>query len=524
MNNKSKKKYDLIEIFEKKVETYPNKIAIIFSNNQKITYSELNGKANQLANVLISNKLSHGDVLCISGEKNINTYATILACLKIGIIYSIYDPKSPVERLKKIFAKCRPKGVIINKNEIELKKIIKNNKEINLIINNSISDNELINYSKNFITNYSKFDSSSAAYIMFTSGSTGVPKGALISRNNLEVFISWCLKKYQINKDDVISGVNPLYFDNSVFDLYSSIFNGATLLSISENIVKKPHELIQILDKHKCTQLFSVPSLFIYMSTLRAFTKTNLIYMKRIIFGGEGYPKIKLKQIYDLYYKRISFINVYGPTECTCICSAYYIEKKDLEDEIGLPPIGNIGKHFDYVLLDEETNESRADYGELCLIGPCVGQGYYNDTERTNEVFVSCKHSNNYEKMYKTGDLLRYDEKLNKLYFVSRKDNQIKHMGYRIELDEIEAACNSIEYVNEAAAFHGQINNISNICLAISSDQSINEKDLKKKLKKIIPEYMIPSKIQFFQVLKKNANGKIDRVKIKKMFNFDQVI
>ena len=443
----------------------------------------------------------------------------ILACLKLGLIYSFYDPKSPDKRLKKIFSKCKPKFLLaetipnfVNSDSA------KNYLQCHLPNEDKVFKKLIKTYSRDDLKETRNVSSSNGAYIMFTSGSTGFPKGALISHSNLNNFINWTKDTFNIQPSDRSTNLNPLFFDNSVFDFYSSIFNGASLVIFQEEDLIHPKNLIKKIDSLRCTQWFSVPSLLIYVNTLKAFKVSNMKFMKKIIFGGEGYPKTKLKKLYELYSKRIKFHNVYGPTECTCMCSSYEIKDKDFKTLKGLPPLGKIADNFGYLILDDDKPVKDNKEGELCLLGPCVGKGYYNDRARTRKVFTQNPAHNLFqEKIYRTGDIVIKKNDRN-LYFLSRKDNQIKHMGYRIELEEIESAANRLHYVNESVAFHGFINNISSIHLVVSISKAIDITVLKKDLRKFLPTYMIPSEITKTDFLLKNPNGKIDRKGIKKLY------
>lgn len=246
---------------------------------------------------------------------------------------------------------------------------------------------------------------------------------------------------------------------------------------------------------------------------MRALRKNKLTHLKRFIFGGEGYPKAKLKELYDLYGDRITFYNVYGPTECACMCSAYIISKNDLKDLYGFAPLGQIALNFDYLILDgNEKIVSEGEVGELCLLGPNVGLGYYNDPERTSMSFVQNPSNKIYKEiMYKTGDLVLYNPYDNNIYIKGRKDYQIKHMGYRIELEEIENALNQLDYVDQAAAIHVVRNNLSKIFGIVQLNAKIEETKLREDLENIIPSYMIPTNFYFEKILPKNANGKLDR-------------
>ena len=218
-----------------------------------------------------------------------------------------------------------------------------------------------------------------------------------------------------------MSNLNPLHFDNSVFDIYSALFSGSSLIPFTKEEVANPQTLINKLDNMKCTSWFSVPSLLIYLDIVKVFNIKNMIYLKKIIFGGEGYPKPKLKKIFDIYANRIDFYNVYGPTEGTCICSNYKISSCDFNSLEGFVPLGKLNENFSYLMLDEE-NKSVEDskIGELCISGPNIALGYYNDLERTKQVFVQNPYNNEFsEIIYKTGDLVRYNSDDKNLYFNS---------------------------------------------------------------------------------------------------------
>jgi len=244
------------------------------------------------------------------------------------------------------------------------------------------------------------------------------------------------------------------------------------------------------------------------------------MHIKRFIFGGEGYPKAKLKKLFDTYGDQAEIHNVYGPTECTCICSSYQLSSTDFEDLKCLPPLGKMSDNFAYLILDENNKKVNDDeIGELCLLGPNVGKGYYNDQERTDSSFIQNPYNKNYsELLYKTGDLVRFNPEDEKIYIHGRKDNQIKHMGYRIELEEVEAALSCISYVSQSAVLQSRPRGLSQLLAVVSINNDVQEQQLREDLKKIIPDYMIPSVFYFEEYLPKNQNGKIDRIKLYKKY------
>ncbi len=180
----------------------------------------------------------------------------------------------------------------------------------------------------------------------------------------------------------------------------------------------------------------------------------------------------------------------------------------------GFSPLGKMIPNFSYLILDENNKQVLDnEIGDLCLLGPNVGEGYYNDLSRTQVSFVQNPYNNNYtEIMYKTGDLVRYNSKDGKIYILGRKDNQIKHMGYRIELEEIETALSRLDYISEAIVLHGSNKGFSQIVAVVSTENSEVATDIRNDLKQIIPDYMIPTTFHKVNELPKNANGKIDRV------------
>ena len=512
--------YNLAIRFQEVADNFSQRTALWFNEGETYNYADLNRRVNRLARLLLGKNLGAGDVVCIAGVKNIQTFSLMLACLKIGVIYSIFDPDSPSERLRKIFSTCQPRltamdGDLLNKfgetlTGLNIPPI--NMDELDTLARDLDSSN---------LADARNVTSAHPAYIMFTSGSTGMPKGAVMTHAGVLNLIEWARETYSILPDDILTNVNPLYFDNSVFDFYSSIFNGACLVPFSKHEARNPKMLVEKIDAADCTLWFSVPSLLIFLQTMKATDGKYLRSIKKFIFGGEGYPKPKLKALYDVYSNTSEFFNVSGPTECTCICSSYKITAEDFRDLQGFPPLGSIAPNFSYLILDDENKKvADGELGELCLLGPNVGLGYYNDPERSSRVFIQNPYNPMFrEIMYKTGDLVRLEPADGKLYIHGRKDNQIKHMGYRIELEEIENALHQIEYVLEAVTIHSFRGEASRlIAVAAVGRDVVNEDQLRRDLRNLIPDYMIPSAFYFEENLPKNPNGKVDRKRIREKY------
>ncbi|MBS1490471.1 MAG: amino acid adenylation domain-containing protein [Bacteroidetes bacterium] len=504
--------YNLGLAFNHIVERHPTKTALQFPNGSAYTFSVLHQYSNQMARFLLSSGLKPGHVVAIFNEKSIQAYALMLACLKTGIIYTNLDAASPWARLEKIINTCAPSAIFLEHTDDCLFQSIQNHSPSVALykLHDTLFSEKIGTQEKTHLAESAGITGNHPAYIMFTSGSTGFPKGAVMSHANVLNFIAWGQTTFDVTPHDIFTNANPIYFDNSVFDFYVSIFNGASLVPLGHDLVKQPKALVEAINQSGCTIWFSVPSLLVYLLTTKALSATDFKTVTRISFGGEGFPKNKLKQLFEMVGHRITLFNVYGPTECTCICSSYIISEKDFENMQELAPLGFLAPNFSYEIISADP--AHPDTGELALIGPCVGLGYYNDPDRTARSFVPNSKTAYHQIMYKTGDLVEKAAN-GYLHFRGRVDNQVKHMGYRIELEEIEAAFSTLSYVNEVGVIYEKLNaELGQIKAFVSvSKKEVDKNSVLNDLKQLLPSYMIPRVITLLEVLPKNANGKIDR-------------
>lgn len=506
--------YNVGIAFARIASTASARTAIRFPSGADASYAELNRLANRLAAVLLERGLRRRDVIGIVHTKSIACYAAMLAALKIGAAYVNLDDQNPPARLKHILDTAKP-AIVVGETIPELLRAAFDAAGATPIDMSDDSFRAAVDAAPaSEPEGMSLVTGSDPAYIMYTSGSTGVPKGAMMTHANILNFGAWTGARFGITENDVLTNVNPMYFDNSVFDFYGSMLNGAALAPVARETLAEPAEVLAQVERAGATIWFSVPSLLIYLTTMKLLQPQRLPSIRAFVFGGEGYPKQELRRLFATYGSRSRLINVYGPTECTCICSAWDVTERDLADDEGLVTLGPIAENFSMLVLDGDRAVEPGGVGELCLLGPQVGLGYANDPERTAAAFrPNPLHDRWREIMYRTGDLVRLGPDGRRLDFVGRKDNQIKHMGYRIELEEIEAALNGIDGIAQSAVLQKTGRRGQKVLVAyVAASDGANESGLREKLQGFLPPYMIPQRFEIHPSLPKNANGKVDRV------------
>jgi D-alanine--poly(phosphoribitol) ligase subunit 1 len=493
----------------------PHQPALRLASGTITTYRELDDDANRLAAVFSSRGLRRRDVLGIVHTKTPLSYAAMLAALKLGAAYVNLDDQNPPPRLAHIFETARPAFIFAEHMPGTVRNVA-TQLGAAVIERNDIAA-ELHEAPVEEPAQTRDVVGSDPAYIMYTSGSTGVPKGALMTHANVLNFARWAGARFGIGPQDTLTNVNPMYFDNSVFDFYGGLLNGAAIAPIPRETLADGVALVNAVEAAGCTIWFSVPSLLIYLTTLKLLHASRLPTIRTFAFGGEGYPKPELRKLFETFSSRARIVNVYGPTECTCICSAWDVRGSDLDDMNGLVTLGPLADNFFGLVLDGNEPVGPGEVGELCLLGPQVGLGYVNDAQRTADAFVQNPLNARFaERMYRTGDLVKLGGDGRMLDFVGRKDNQIKHMGYRIELEEIEAAINQLKGVSQSAVLQREGRRGQRLLVAyVASEIETNEATVRNALAELLPPYMIPQRVVVREALPKNANGKVDRIALR---------
>lgn len=347
-------------------------------------------------------------------------------------------------------------------------------------------------------------------YVLFTSGSTGVPKGVTINHRAVIDYIDWVTETFRITEKDSFGNQAPFYFDNSILDIYSALKTGATVYIVPKNLFAQPVLLLEYLKEKRINTIFWVPSALIVVAKLKAFRNVDLTdTLKRVLFCGEVMPNKQLN-VWRKFLPDVQYANLYGPTEITDACT-YYIVDREFTDEEPLP-IGKPMPNTDILVLNEKDEPVQGgEAGELCVRGTSLSMGYYNNPEKTREAFVQNPLNQAVpELIYRTGDIVKYNER-GEILYLSRKDFQIKHMGHRIELGEIETAVSSLEEISQNCCLYDEKH--QKIVLFI--EEELEKAYINEKISHLVPEYMLPNKLIVVEKMPINANGKIDRVKLK---------
>ena len=479
---------------EKMALSHKNKIAIKYKNDS-ITYSELICRVNQLANVLIK-KFGIAQKTCIgiSTNRTIDTIIGILAILKINCTYVPIDPTYPEDRIKHM-VKVSQIALVLSDNINKDRTMFSNLTALDINYKSYRDESSIFDY--NFI-----YDINSNLYIVFTSGSTGVPKGVTITHKNMMNLISFEKTKTKIfKKNSSILQFATMSFDVSYQEIYSSLLTGNTLVLADDETRKNIKKLSTYIEKNKIDILF-IPPAYLRLLTEDSETVNKISKsIKSIITAGE--QLIITNGISALMKKGIKLYNHYGPAE-THVATTYNV----LNSSVVNPPVGCPISNSQVIILDKTNNIMPNEIlGQISISGDCVGNGYYNNPELTEKKFIKNKFTNT--NMYLTGDL-GYCDKKGIIHFVGRKDSQIKINGFRIELDEIDNVIVKNKEIDSAKSIIKEENNKKYIITFYKSSK-LKENDLSNYLKTKLPYYMLPSKLIKLDEMPLNSNGKINK-------------
>ena len=439
-------------------------------------------------------------------QKGIDELISFMAVAWTGNIYVPFDTEAPNERLIKMIDLLDPIMIIADEKNYARTKEVSGN--IDVYLSSHLDDNEVIDVCLLSQTRKKIIDTD-PLYIICTSGSTGMPKGVVVSHRAVIDFTEESSERMEFCSNEKYISQVPFYFDVSVLDIYCTLRNAAELHIVPKQYFTFPIKIMRYIEENQINALIWVPSALVLVANLKVLDKVDVGCLKKIMFCGEVMPNKQLN-IWRKAVPDACFVNYYGPAEATC-ASTYYIVDREFADDEPLPigkPAYNTGI---LILNDKDQIVKDGEIGELCILGSGLALGYYKDEEKTRKAFIQNPLNHLYrEIIYRTGDLVKMNE-YGELIYMGRKDFQIKHMGYRIELGEIETAVSGLENIYMNCCLYDNIE--KNIVLFYKGD--LEEKEIMNVLRNKIPHYMLPRTVVRVSNMPLNANGKIDRVKLK---------
>lgn len=486
----------------------PDKTAFI-DESGILTFAELQQIARQIGSQLLKYKKDRQPVVVMSGRHRL-TPACFLGVVYSGNFYAPIDATMPVARLTQILQVIQSDVMIVDRDNMKTVEKLEFRGTI-LILEELMEDTAVDEAGLERIRR--KMSSDMPLYTIFTSGSTGVPKGVITSHYALMCYIEAVSEVLDIGEVDRLGNQSPLDYIAAIRDIYFPIKDGASTVILPKQYFAVPAKLFEALNQYQVTTLCWSTSALTIPVQMRAFEYEVPRFLKKVCFSGSVMPGRILK-IWQEHLPDVLFVNQYGPTEATASCTYYVVKERVTEDTV--LPIGKPYRQYRILLLDEQNQETLpGEIGEICILGPALALGYYGTPERSAQAFIQNPLNHAYrELIYKTGDLGRFRED-GELEFHGRMDRQIKHLGHRVELSELERVAEEIEGVTESCALYDKEKEY----LYLFYTGETQKKQISIEMRGKLPGFMVPRKIINLTEIPRLPNGKTDMVTLKTYFS-----
>lgn len=520
---------NVITGFVESAKRFSQRPALIV-NDETISYEALARRASNIAKTIVDNESKPAEVASIFAYRSQTAYAGILGILSSGKGYVPLNPKFPIERTRRMLSLSKSNVIVVGKECLQnLKELLTIADERFTIIFPDVAD--IVDLAKDYpqhkfisasdmstgsdLPDVPLVDPNSFAYILFTSGSTGIPKGVPVSQKSVVSYVKFISKNYSLSETDRFSQTFDLTFDLSVHDMFVCWENGACLCCVPDKSVMAPAKFIK---EKQISVWFSVPAVAMFADKMRMLKPNSFPRIRLSLFCGEALPA-SLAAKWQKAAPHSIIDNLYGPTEATIAITKYrWDEEKSPEKCLnGIVPIGWVFEGQKACIIDQNRNLAHTGAsGELCLAGSQVTQGYLNNIEKTKEQFITIPELGN-DIWYKTGDSVKQD-KDGCLYYLGRIDNQLQVLGYRVELGEIDSTLRAVSGSEMAVSIGWPIEEgiAQGIVAFICGGEAIRKSAILEYCQKNLPDYMIPKEIHFVDSMPLNANGKIDRLELSK--------
>ena len=506
-------KINIIEYFEDTVKKFPNLTAVTDGENS-LSFAELASKAVNLANIIKDKVQKINTPVAVFLPKSIDAVVSDMAITYSGNAYMNLDVKNPLERLSNIISLVKPSAIITNSKYASIIDAL-DPKDIPVILIENVTKEE--NGVTKSCEEWKKLIDTDPYCIINTSGSTGTPKGVVLNHRSFIDFMEQTFDEYEFSEKDSIGSLSPTVFDIWSYELCMLAGVGSRIVIIPDSFSAFPMKILELIKAQKVTYLFWVPTIMVNIANMNLLESIKLPDLRIIWFAGEVFPT---KQ-FNIWYKalpHVKFSNFYGPIEITLDCVYYNIDKPIPDDK---PiPIGKPFRNTGILLLDDNNNLVEEPFveGEICVRGSSLAMGYYNNHAKTEIAFVQNPLNTSYNDIiYRTGDVASYNEEGN-LIFKGRRDTLIKHLGYRMELGEIEhVIINTLKIVQNCCVIYNKAK--KEITVYYESPNIVEPSNFRRELGNILPKYMIPTVYIHEVEMKRNTNGKIDRLYYNNLIN-----
>lgn len=500
---------NVLQFLELNACIWPDKMSYC-NPTEGYTWSELRACSKSIGSY-VAEHVDYGKAVLVYMKKGAENFPAFFGAVYGGCFFVPIDDKMPAERINKIIDVVDPGLIIVDEKMQKKAGALQANCEVVLftdLLNTSVNQQILDAIRDRMID-------TDPLYVLFTSGSTGIPKGVVVCHRSVIDYAYWVCETFSLNENTVFGNQTPFYFSMSVLDIYATLCSGATMVVIPKSMFSFPVRLLELLNEKKVNTIYWVPSALSIVANLGTFTEIVPKYLTNILFAGEVMPTKQLN-MWRRAVPDACYANLFGPTEITDI-GVYYVLDREFADDEPIP-IGRPCDNVDLLVVkDDGTMVQPTDIevlGELYIRGSFLAHGYYKNPDKTAEVFVQNPLNDCYpEVVYKTGDLVYWNQH-GELVYSSRKDFQIKHMGNRIELGEIEAALSAQDGIDLCCCLYDEVNDyIVAVYYGAASEDA-----LRSQLSKKLPTYMLPNVYVQVERMPLNPNGKIDRIQLKQMY------
>jgi len=508
----------LEQLLDEAAARHPQRTAIEDEAGTSISYEDLAVLSRRVSRRLSAMGVGPSDRVGLYLSKSIEAVAAIFGILRTGAAYVPVDPGAPASRNAYILQDCGVKAAIVEDRFVDaLRSELASPASLPLLTLAAPLDGTALSIalnSKPEVDAKVPDNPDATAYLLYTSGSTGEPKGVILTHRNALSFVDWCSDTFQPGPDDRFSSHAPFHFDLSILDLYLPLKHGATLVLIGSRLGKDPAQLAPFIAERRITSWYSTPTVLSLLVQYGDLPQRDLSSLRLVLFAGEVFPIQHLREL-SKQLPRPRYFNLYGPTE-TNVCTYYETPAEIPEDRTEPYPIGPVCEHLRSRVIDEHGSDvPRGTEGELCIHGPAVTQGYWKRSELTEAVFLPGSVGITW---YKTGDLVVEDESGDYI-FRGRRDRMVKKRGFRVELGEIEACLDGHPAVAKAAVVAlPQEDGLHIKAFATPRDNGkLSIIALKGFCSQRLPSYMVPDRFSFPAALPMTSTDKIDYQKLKEL-------